>query len=118
MKKRILFLKVYLVLIFFMPLALIPTSGYSAPLSSRVVELNSTAVKAALSSPARVSLLASSNRLTFLSPREARLVSEGRFPIYCGGKDDYSPLTTNETVAIVLTVLILGVMVCFVEQGH
>ena len=118
MKKRVFLVTVYLVLIFFVPPALIPSSGYSAPLSSRVAELNSTAVKVGLSSPSRVSFLASRNRLTFLSPREVRLLSEGRFPIYSGGQEDYSPLATNEPVAIVLTLLILGVMVGFVSQDH
>jgi hypothetical protein len=122
MKKRLLILKVYLMLALFAPLALIPPSGHSALLSSRGVKGAPAAGResAAFLRPAvPYSLLVSRGDRRFLTPREARLISGGRCPIYIGGTDDdYSPLSTNETVAIVLTVIILGIMVGFVSQDH
>jgi len=121
MKKRIFFLKVYLILFFFAPLALIPSPGHSALLSSRGTKINPDSGKkmdACLNSSNFSSFPLSNNRLSFLSPEEARLISEGRCPVYVGGEEDSSPLSTNETAAIVLTLVILGIMVGFVSQDH
>ena len=120
MKKKMFFLNIYLVLIFFAPLALIPSSGNSALLSSRGAKINTGTLKKMkvfLNSSSSVSLPVSTTRLSFLSDREARLISGGHCPIYVGGEDS-SPLSTNETAAIILTLIILGVMVGFVSQDH
>ncbi len=119
MKKKIFFLKIYLVLISFAPLALIPSSGHSALLSSQGAQDNPAVPKMTkvwLNSSSH-SLPVSSDCLSFLSPREARLIAAGRAPIFVGGEDT-SPLSTNETAAIVLTLIILGIMVGFVSQDH
>ena len=121
MKKRMFFLKVYLVLFFFAPLALIPSSGHSALLSSRRTKINPDTGKkmeAFLNSSISSSFPTSNNRLSFLSPEEVRLISAGRCPVFVGGEEDTSPLSTNETAGIILTLVILGIMVGFVSQDH
>jgi hypothetical protein len=53
----------------------------------------------------------------FLSlPEIEELVQKGLMP-YRGGSTS-SPLETNETVAIILTLIMIGTMVGFVEQNH
>ena len=121
MKKRIFFLKVYLILFFFAPLALIPSPGHSALLSSRgakVAPVTGKKLEAFLNSSISSSFPLSNDRLSFRSPEETRLISEGRCPVYVGRGEDSSPLSTNETAAIILTLIILGIVVGFVSQDH
>ena len=60
----------------------------------------------------RAALLSSEPSAPSLRPASAG------WPLLVGGADHPSPLSTNEAAAIVLTLIIIGLMVGFVEQSR
>ena len=120
--KRISIWKVILALLAFSPLALLPGSVRSALLPSEVSFSKPSA--AGEEGPAFTHLrqagvpaFQAERILDFLSPGERELLAREGSPLYWGGQRS-SPLQTNEAVAIILTLLMLGAVGGFVIQSH
>ncbi len=87
--------KVALALLVFFPLALIPTGGRAALVASR-----------GTLEPAGA----------YLSGEEMEAWEAGESPLFVGGKESSNPLSTSDAVAIILTLLALGVVIGVVIQ--
>jgi len=108
--------KAILTLLTFLPVAILPASGRSALLSSQTSLL-----------PARETAAISENEGTapdhirkmmkFLTPSEIDRLGRNAFML-CRGGSTSSPLEANETVAVILTLIMIGTMVLFVEQNR
>ncbi|MCX6349432.1 MAG: hypothetical protein NTV79_08035 [Candidatus Aureabacteria bacterium] len=105
MKGKNLVPRAWLVIALFIPVALVPGRGRGAPLSSEP-----SSASAALGAPW--------DNQAPLSPGAVRAGPLDRLPLLIGGEQRSSPLQTNEVAAIVLTLIILGLMVGFVEQSR
>lgn len=92
MKRRNLIVRACFMIALFLPVALSPGLGRAALLSS---EEGAAAIRPVPAAPPAVGL-----------------------PLLIGGEDHPSPLSTNEAAAIVLTLIIIGLMVGFVEQSR
>lgn len=121
MKSKLFAAKIIFSLLIFSPLALIPSVGRPAILSSQTSGLGG-------GQPAVTSLLANGvdrrtagRVLAGLSPRERELLGEGQIPLGWGGQaksDINQSLSTNHAVAIILTLIMLGCVLAFVEQSR
>jgi len=65
----------------------------------------------------RAALLSSEEGVAASRPGADAFHSVG-LPLLVGGEEHPSPLSTNEAAAIVLTLIIIGLMVGFVEQSR
>jgi hypothetical protein len=65
----------------------------------------------------RAALLSSEECVESVRPAPA-VLGVGGLPLLIGGEKHPSPLSTNEAAAIVLTLIIIGLMVGFVEQSR
>jgi hypothetical protein len=123
MRKRMFVWKVVCALCIISPFALIPAparaalldseTGLIAPASADPAQLAALRLRAAGLHCAQAEEL-----LSHLSRSEVEeLARRSTLPAW-GGMVRASPLSTNEKVAIVLTLVILAAMVGFVEQSH
>lgn len=114
---------IYFVLFVFIPLAFIPSSGRCAFLPSPACS-SPPAPGALRELPQEIclpagafSLILREERLRYLSEEERTALARTGGSLLAGGQRS-SPLETNEVVAIVLTLIMIGTVVAFVEQSR
>jgi len=121
MKNKLFVAKVVFSLMVFSPLALIPSMGRSALLSSRSSGLGGHPAAAGRLTEAGIDFKSSSRLLEGLTPLERQWLAEGKIPVARGGEAKSNinqSLSTNHAVAIILTLIMLGCVFAFVEQSR
>ena len=122
MKTRRFAWKVVLILLVFAPVAFIPASARPALLASRAAIMSGKGAKhISVMKLKRVGATPSHAvaMLSWMSPQEISRLNSDIFALKRGGESDVTKsLSTNHAVAIILTLVMLGCVVGFVEQSH
>ena len=121
MRSKLFIAKVVFSLLVFSPLALIPSTGRPAILSSQSSGVGGNTAALGRLTEEGFNYQNALRRLEGLTAREREQLASGMIALARGGEgksDINQSLSTNNAVAIILTLVMLGCVFAFVEQSR